>query len=107
MVSNGPKLRSLETADVAYFFFADKATWHTPWQGPRMDVEYSLDKLAELLDPARFFRVNRSSLVAREAIHIIRAFSGGKLKLDLLPPPREKVFVRGDRVPPFKEWLGK
>ena len=69
-----------------------------------MDVEYSLDKLAELLDPARFFRVNRNFLVAREAIH---AFSGGKLKLDLLPPPREEVFVSGDRVPPFKEWLGK
>ena len=30
LVSSGPKLRSLETADVAYFFFADKATWLTP-----------------------------------------------------------------------------
>ena len=107
LVSSGVKLRSLETADVAYFFFAEKATWLTPWQGPRVDVEYRLDKLAELLDPARFFRVNRSFLVAREAIHTIHAFSGGKLKLDLPPPPREKVFVRGDRVPPFKEWLGK
>ena len=107
LVSSGAKLRSLETADVAYFFFAEKATWLTPWQGPRVDVEYRLDKLAELLDPARFFRVNRSFLVAREAIHTIHAFSGGKLKLDLLPPPREEVFVSGDRVPPFKEWLGK
>jgi len=107
MVSTGAKLRSIETADVAYFFFADKATWLTPRQGPRVDVEYSLDKLAELLDPARFFRVNRSFLVAREAIHTIHAFSGGKLKLDLLPPPRQEVFVSGDRVTTFKEWLGK
>ena len=107
MVSNGPKLRSIETADVAYFFFADKATWLMPRQGPRVDVEYSLDKLTELLDPARFFRVNRSLLVAREAIDTIHAFSGGKLKLDLLPPPRQEVFVSGDRVTPFKEWLGK
>ncbi len=107
LVSSGPKLRSIETTDVAYFFFADKATWLTPRQGPHADVEFSLDKLAELLDPARFFRVNRRFLVAREAIHTIHAFSGGKLKLDLLPPPREEVFVSGDRVPPFKEWLGK
>ena len=107
MVSSGAKLRSIETADVAYFFFADKATWLTPQQGPRVDVEYSLDKLTELLDPARFFRVNRSFLVAREAIHTIHAFSGGKLKLDLLPPPRQEVFVSGDRVTTFKEWLGK
>ena len=106
-MSSGPKLRSLETADVAYFFFADKATWLTPRQGPRVNVEYSLDKLAELLDPARFFRVNRSFLVAREVIHTSHAFSGGKLKLNLLPPPSETVFVSGDWVPPFKEWLGK
>ena len=75
-----------------------------------MSVEYSLDKLAELLDPARFFRVNRRFLVAREAIHTIHtihAFSGGKLKFGLLPPPREKVFVSGHPVPSFKEWLGK
>ena len=45
--------------------------------------------------------------MAREAIHAIHDFSGGKLKLDLLPPPRQEVFVRGDRVPPFKEWRGK
>ncbi|WP_210521547.1 LytR/AlgR family response regulator transcription factor [Hymenobacter terricola] len=107
MVSSGAKLRSIETAEVAYFFFADKATWLTPRQGPRVDVEYSLDKLTELLDPARFFRVNRSFLVAREAIGTIHAFSGGKLQLDLLPPPRQEVFVSGDRVTPFKEWLGK
>ena len=107
MVSSGLKLLSIEAADVAYFFFADKATWLTPRQGARVDVEYSLDKLTELLDPARFFRVNRSFLVAREAIGTIHAFSGGKLKLDLLPPPRQEVFVSGDRVTPFKEWLGK
>ena len=107
LVSSRAKLRSIETADVAYFFFADKATWLTPRQGPRVDVEYSLDKLTELLDPVRFFRVNRSFLVAREAIHTIHAFSGGKLQLELLPPPRQEVFVSGDRVTPFKEWLGK
>ena len=75
-MSSGPKLCSLQTANVTYFFFADKATWLTPWQGPHVDVEYRLDKLAELLDPARFFRVNRRFLVAWEAIHTIPAFSG-------------------------------
>ena len=57
-MSSGPKLRSLQTANVTCFFFDDKATWLTPWQGPREDVEYRLDKLAELLGPARFFRFN-------------------------------------------------
>ena len=45
-MSSGPKLCSLQTANVTCFFFDDKATWLTPWQGPREDVEYRLDKLA-------------------------------------------------------------
>lgn len=107
MVTIGPKIRSIETADVAYFFFEDKATWLTTKEGLRVSIEYSLDKLTGLLDPTRFFRVNRSFLVSLDSIKTIHAFSGGKLKLDLQPAPREEVFVSGDRVTPFKDWLGR
>ncbi len=107
MVTIGPKIRSIETADIAYFFFEDKATWLTTKEGLRVSIEYSLDKLTSLLDPARFFRVNRSFLVSLDSIKTIHAFSGGKLKLDLQPAPREEVFVSGDRVTPFKDWLGR
>lgn len=31
----------------------------------------------------------------------------GKLKPDLKPKPRQDVFVSGDRISEFKEWLGK
>ena len=107
MVTIGPKIRSIETADIAYFFFADKATWLTTQEGLHVSIEYSLDKLIMLLNPKRFFRVNRAFLVSLEAIRTIHTFSGGKLKLDLHPKPTEEVFVSGDRITPFKEWLGK
>ena len=107
MVTIGTKIRSIDTARIAYFFFQDKSTWLTTQEGQNLSIEYSLDKLNTLLDPTRFFRVNRAFMVSLDCIQTIHAFSGGKLKLDLQPKPRLEVFVSGDRITLFKEWLGK
>lgn len=107
MVTIGTKIRSIETAEIAYFFFEDKATWLTTPEGQHIIVEYSLDKLAALLDPKLFFRVNRACIVSLGAIRMIHTYSGSKLKVDLHPAPRQEVFVSGDRITPFKDWLGR
>ncbi|GAB4038831.1 LytR/AlgR family response regulator transcription factor [Spirosoma jeollabukense] len=107
MVTLGSKIRSVETSQIAYFFFEDKATYLTNWEGQNLLVEYSLDRLGSLLAPNQFFRVNRSFLVSLKSTQTIHAFSGGKLKMDLMPKPRQEVFVSADRIPGFKEWLGK
>ena len=107
MVTIGTRIRSIETADIACFFFEDKATWLTTPEGQHIIVEYSLDKLATLLDPKLFFRVNRACIVSLGAIRMIHTYSGSKLKVDLHPAPRQEVFVSGDRITPFKDWLGR
>jgi DNA-binding LytR/AlgR family response regulator len=107
MVTIGTKIRSIETAEIAYFFFEDKAPWLTTPEGQHIVIEYSLDKLATLLDPKLFFRVNRAFIVSLGAIRMIHTYSGSKLKVDLHPPPRQEVFVSGDRIAAFKDWLGR
>ncbi len=39
--------------------------------------------------------------------YAVHAYSASRLKLELRPTPRHEVFVSGDRVNDFKEWLGK
>lgn len=107
MVTIGTKIRSIETTQVAYFFVEEKATFLTTKEGQHLPLDYSLDKLAALLDPRQFFRVNRSVLVSLSAIQQIHSYSGGKLKLELSPKNHQEVFVTGDRITDFKEWLGK
>ncbi|AUD05809.1 LytR/AlgR family response regulator transcription factor [Spirosoma pollinicola] len=107
MVTIGTKIRSIETPDIAYFYFEDKSTWLTTRDGQHVSIEYSLDKLTTLLNPQRFFRVNRAFLVALDAIQTIHTYSGSKLKVELKPVPRQEIFVSGDRIADFKEWLGK
>lgn len=107
MVTVGPKIRSIETSDVAYFFLEEKITFLVTAEGHNLPVDYSLDKLAQVLDPRQFFRISRQYIVSLPAIKQIYAYSAGKLKLDLQPKPRHEVFVSGDRMGDFKEWLGK
>ena len=107
MITVGTKIRSIETADVAYFYLEEKIVFLVTKEGLNLPVDYSLDKLTQLLNPRHFFRISRQFLVSLPAIQTIHTYSAGKLKLDLTPKSRHEVFVSGDRMTEFKEWLGK
>ncbi|GAB3642230.1 LytR/AlgR family response regulator transcription factor [Spirosoma arcticum] len=107
MITVGTKIRSIETTEVAYFYLEEKIVFLVTKDGLNLPVDYSLDKLTQLLNPRRFFRISRQFLVSLPAIQTIHTFSAGKLKLDLTPKSRQEVFVSGDRMTEFKEWLGK
>lgn len=107
MITIGPKIYSIETAETAYFYLAERATFLVTKEGASLPVEYSLEKLGQLLDPEKFFRVSRQFLIARTSIQTITSYSAGKIKVDILPKPASEVFVSGERITDFKEWLGK
>jgi DNA-binding LytR/AlgR family response regulator len=107
MVTLGNKIQSIPTNDIAYFFLEEKMTFLVTDKGARLPINYSLDLLSQVLDPHEFFRVNRQYYIAHRAIQAAHHYSTGKLKLELQPSPKEMVFVSGDRLTPFKEWLGK
>lgn len=107
MITVGTKIRSIETTDIAYFYLEEKVVFLVTKDGLTLPVDYSLDKLTQLLNPRQFFRISRQFLVSLPAIQTIHTFSAGKLKLDMTPKTRQEVFVSGDRMTEFKEWLGK
>ncbi|TDE17170.1 LytR/AlgR family response regulator transcription factor [Dyadobacter psychrotolerans] len=107
LVSWGVKLLSIPVEQVAYFSYEQKAAFLVTNDQRRFTVDYSLDRLVQLTDPNKFFRVNRSILVCLSAISSIVTYSAGKLKLELIPEPGYEVFVSIDRVTEFKDWLGK
>jgi DNA-binding LytR/AlgR family response regulator len=107
MVSVGSRLHSISTLQIAYFFYDQKAAFLTTTDGRHYSIDYSLDKLVEVLDPRLFFRVNRSFIIALSSIQSIDIYSQGKLKVELLPGARQDVYVSKDRITLFKVWLGK
>lgn len=107
MVSIGPRLRSIETSTIAYFYFQAKGTFLKTFDGHDLAVEYSLDKLESILNPKTFFRINRSLVVSHDCIKTVHSISGSRIKLDLLPVSDLDAYVSGDRLTNFKIWLGK
>lgn len=107
MITVGNKIRSIETADVAYFYSDEKITFLVTRDSQHLPIDFSLDKLTALLDPGQFFRVSRQYLVGFGAISTVLTHFKGKLKIELTPKPRHEVFVSGDRMTDFKEWLGR
>ncbi len=107
MVTVGTKLLIIKTTEIAYFQFEDKGTFLITHSGQRFALDYSLDKLMQLLDPHAFFRINRSFLIGLSSIKLVHMYTGSKLKIELVPSCKHEVFVSGDRISSFKEWLGK
>jgi len=107
MITVGSKIRSIEVAEVAYFYSDEKITFMVTKEGQHLPIDFSLDKLNGLLDPNQFFRISRQYLVGFGAIQIVYTHYKGKLKLELNPKSRTDVFVSGDRMTDFKAWLGK
>ncbi|NUO00939.1 MAG: response regulator transcription factor [Saprospiraceae bacterium] len=107
MITIGTKIRSIEVSEIAYFYSADKLTFLVTKEGQNLPIDFSLDKLATLLDPKDFFRVSRQFLVSFQSIHAVHAHFKGKLNLDLVPKTKLEAFVSGDRMSEFKDWLGR
>ena len=107
MITVGNKIRSIETADTAYFYSDEKITFMVTRDGQHLPIDFSLDKLTALLDPKQFFRTSRQYLVGFSSIQAVLTHFKGKLKLELAPKARHDVFVSGDRMTDFKDWLGR
>lgn len=106
-ISVGTKIKIIEVEDIAYFFVMDKGVYLRTFEGSTFTIEFTLDKLEEMLSPASFFRINRKYLVNIASITNMVAYSRGRIKLELKPAADEAfdTIVSIDRSGEFKKWL--
>lgn len=107
LVSAGMKLRTIKTTDVSYFYVQEKGVYLCTFENKNYDINYTLDKLQEILDPGLFFRINRQYIVNIEAIENMITVSKSRLLLEIKPKPANEVIVSFNNVHDFKLWLNK
>ena len=105
LVRHRETLVPVPTADIAYFVSRHETTTLVTHAGARHVVDYTLEQVQELLDPAQFFRVNRQTLAAAAAIHRIDLHFNGKLKLELHPAAPNETLVSREKAAAFRDWL--
>ncbi len=104
LIRIGERYRSLQVNDINFFYIKERCNFLGTCQGKHYPVDFSLDKIEKMVDPERFFRVNRNFIVKFSAIRDIIAFSSSRLKL-LVDNFDEEVLVSRDRVTDFKKWM--
>ena len=68
-------------------------------------ISYSLDQVENLIDPAKFFRINRKFLISFSAILDIVSYSNSRLRIKLKSNESEELIVSREKVQDFKSWL--
>lgn len=105
LVKIGQSIKVIDVADAAYFYTEDKITFVNTKDGKRYPVDYSLEKLEDMLDPRLFFRINRQIILGLDAIKEMYTYSKSRVKIELEPASDFEVIVSTERSPHFKKWL--
>ncbi len=108
LLKQGQRWISVETHEIAWFMADGKICFARTWDNRRFLVDYTLEELTQMLNPADFYRVNRSYLVRAKAVTAIEPYFGGKLLLQLSPKTEQNdVVVPKQKATEFKVWMGK
>lgn len=105
LISGDERLFTLQVDSIAYFYSENKVTFAVTKQSKEYIIDLSLDKLTEQLDPDKFFRTNRQTIVGIDAIERVESYFLGKAVLHVLPPFKEKIIISRDKVGALKIWL--
>ncbi|MGM9509136.1 LytR/AlgR family response regulator transcription factor [Larkinella sp. GY13] len=107
LVKQGQRLFSVPLSDVAYLFTRNKLSFLKTRDEHEWMIDYTMDELSTLLDPNRFFRLNRQVIAELRAIDKVNLYFNGKLKVSLRPVFEEEVIVSREKAGEFRIWLGE
>ena len=105
--SKGDKLIPVQTSDLACFYIDAGIVKAFSSDGKTFKFDYTLDELADLLDPEFFFRANRQYIISRAAIKDIDIWFNSRLSVNLKISVPEKVLISKARITEFKKWFGE
>lgn len=105
LVGSGSSLLSVKTEDVAYFFSMGKSVFLMSKEGKSYDIDFSLEKLENMVSEKDFFRINRQFLVHISAIKRISVLSKSRIKVVMDPDFNSEVVVSNARTHQFRQWL--
>ena len=105
LIRFGEHIKTIDINQVAYFYTEEKINFLKTKDDRTYPVEYNLDKLETILDPERFFRINRQFIISIDSIVEMFSFSKSRVKVNLTPSIKMDTIVSTERSPHFKEWL--
>jgi two-component system LytT family response regulator len=97
----GDRMRFLDLASVTHFYAEDKLTYAV-CEGKPHCVDYAIAALEKKLDPKKFVRIHRATIVNAAWIKEVTSLPGGALNVRLKDAQETDLTVARDRAREFK-----
>jgi len=108
LIKIGNKYKSVPVKEISYFHISEKSVFLKDYQDKDYGIDYSLEQLQGILDPRKFFRINRDCIVNIDAINLMHSYSSSRLQLTLRNEMKNDLFVVSrDKVSAFKKWVDR
>ena len=101
----GDRLWFLDLHRVTHFYAEDKLTYAVS-DGKAYCVDHSIAELEKKLDPKKFVRIHRSTVVSLAWIKEVTSLPGGSLNIRLKDARNTDLMVARDRAREFKTRIG-
>jgi two-component system, LytTR family, response regulator len=101
----GEKIEFVDLDHVTHFFASDKLTFAAT-AVKNYAVDYTIQELEQKLDPGKFVRVHRATLVNVAHVQELHTWFAGRMMVRLKDPKQTELTVSRDRVRALKERLG-
>jgi two-component system, LytTR family, response regulator LytT len=107
LIYAGQKIKTIKTTDIAYFYVSGKAVFICTKDDIHYVIDYTMEKLEEMLDPTLFFRINRQFIIHVDSIKNMYPYSKSRIKVELSPPSDLDAIVSFSNAHQFKNWLNR
>jgi DNA-binding LytR/AlgR family response regulator len=108
LIRIGEKFRSVPVFEISHFHICERSVFLSDYNDKDYGVDYSLEQLQSMLDPRKFFRINRECIINIEAISHMHSYSSSRLQLILKEKEKSDLFiVSREKVADFKKWIDK
>lgn len=101
----GDRIHLIEVSRVTHFFAEEKLTFAATSE-KNWVIDRTIAELEERLDPLRFLRVHRSSIVNLDYVDELFNWFGGRMILRLKDPKKTEISVSRERLKLLKDRLG-
>jgi len=108
LIKIGEHYWSIPVSRINCFFIKERCNFINVDKGKNYAIDYSLDKVEDIIDSKMFFRVNRNFIINFSAIQDIIIYSSSRLKVMLTNwEENDEILVSRERVAEFKEWMDR
>lgn len=104
-VKIGQHLKMIAVEDIECFYSENKGTYIYTSDKREYLIDRTLEQLDSVLNPTKFFRVNRKFFININKIKDIISYTNSRLKILLNNFSEHEIIVSREKVKDFKNWL--